>query len=378
MSKELLDLIAKQATPQCGAAMSGRPRRSREDGFALPFTIFLVTIVTILLAAAFTRATSEHLIAEGSEASISALAVAQSGLQSFFADSFAARPAVGDSFRYNVSDGYAWVFPELIVTPADSLDDYVYIVHSDGYVIHANQGATPMAQRTVAQFAKWQTGHMDVDGALVIPNGIISRPGGAALTISGNNPGFCPGPIMPNVASIRAPIPDSIGGVIVDTISATMTWTVQNGWPQPVALGTDVKWSQIVGGDFVPDYTSIQPGNLNYRTQMVIGNATLSNNQGTGLLIVTGNLTFSGAFAQWDGVILVGGRVLFNAGSNFVFGTVISGLTEQYGVSPPPSEIGGAANAYVRYASCRVNQALAALTGFVPIENARVDNWATY
>lgn len=353
-----------------------RQPQNTEGGFALPFTIFLVTIVTIMLAAAFTRAASEHTISQGTDASLSALGVAQSGLQSFFGDTFSIRPSESDSFRYNVVDGYAWVFPKIIQRPADTLDNFIYIVRSEGYVIHANQGSTPVAKRTVAQFAKWQTGTMDVDGALVVPNGIISRNGSANLQIYGNNAPLCTP--MPSVASIRAPIPDSIGGVDVDTITATMTSTFQAGWPGPVAIGTGVLWNMIIGGNFTPDYASIQLGDATYSSQMVIGNATISNGTGTGLLIVTGDLTFAGGFVIWDGVILVGGKIEFNAGDTFVYGTVISGLSEQFGISPPPSEIGGAYDARIQYASCRVQQALASLTGFVPVQNAWIDNWATY
>lgn len=352
-------------------------RPTPEAGFALPFTIFLVTIVTILLAAAFTRATSEHMIARGSDVSLTALSVAQSGLQSFFGDTFSVRPPEGDSIRYNVANGYAWVYPQVMLRPADTLDNFTYIVRAEGFVIHPNQGSTPVANRTVAQFARWQTGHMDVDGLLVVPNGIVSQGGSPSVAINGND--LCSPPDT-SIYSIRAPIADSIPfGVEIDTISGTLTSTRQIGWPQPVALGTGVNWNQIVSGDFIPDHTSIQLGDGDYTSQLVVGDATIANGFGTGLLIVTGDLTFNGATAQWDGVILVGGQVDFNAGFSVVFGAIVTGLSEQVSISPAASEIGGPGNdATLQYASCRIHQALKSLTGFVPIQNARIDNWATY
>ncbi len=357
-------------------ALEGRA----EDGFALPFTIFMVTLITIMLAASFTRAASEHLVASSSNASLSALSIAESGLQAFFGDTFTVRPAETDSFRYNTVGGYAWVSPDVMQRPADTLQNFMYVVRSVGHVIEPSQGSDPVARRTIAQFARWQTGSMNVVGAFVTPNGVISRFAATppAVLVLGNDVPGCPTGIAPPVWSIRAPDADSIGGVEIDTITATMTQEEQDDWPQTVALETGVNWNQIVTGGFTADYNTIQYGDLTYPTQLIIGDATV-NSVGYGLLMVTGDLTFSGGFAQWNGVILVGGKVDFNASSAFVYGTVISGLNEQFGVSPPASAIGGPGFATrIQYSSCSVDDALRSLTGFVPLENARVDNWATY
>jgi len=166
--------------------------------------------------------------------------------------------------------------------------------------------------------------------------------------------------------------------VVIDTITSTKTAWDQSNWPQPLALGTGVDWNQVVSGGFTADYSTVQYGDTSYPTQLIVGDASLVS-IGYGLLMVTGDLTFTGSFAQWNGVVLVGGKVEFNASSSWVFGTIISGLNEQFGTSPPASQIGGSGfAARLQYASCRVDEALAALTGFVPLENARVDNWATY
>ena len=64
-----------------------------ERGFALPMTVFLITILTVMLSSAFARTGTEIIIAESQEAGVDALAIAQSGLQSYFGQSFTTRPA---------------------------------------------------------------------------------------------------------------------------------------------------------------------------------------------------------------------------------------------------------------------------------------------
>jgi Tfp pilus assembly protein PilX len=78
-----------------------------ERGFALPLTILVVTVMTMLIASAHVRARADRIIAESSGATVTAFAVAQSGLYRYLAycDSIKVRPADGDSLRVNVSSG---------------------------------------------------------------------------------------------------------------------------------------------------------------------------------------------------------------------------------------------------------------------------------
>jgi hypothetical protein len=58
------------------------------------------------------------------------------------------------------------------------------------------------------------------------------------------------------------------------------------------------------------------------------------------------------------------------AGLNHQIGTGVTGNLYLFGHS--------SGDLYIRYDSCRIRAALAALTGFAPITNGWVDNWATY
>ena len=149
---------------------------SGERGFALPLAIFIVTITTLMLTAAFVRTGAEQRMANSSGSTVDALAVARSGLGQYLAyyDLLQVRPADGDSLRMNVNGGYADVVAELVRVPADSMDPHLYIVRSRGTVIEPVQGSDPQAERLIAQFANWVQGGLKRVAAHTAMNGISS------------------------------------------------------------------------------------------------------------------------------------------------------------------------------------------------------------
>ena len=95
-------------------------------------------------------------------------------------------------------------------------------------------------------------------------------------------------------------------------------------------------------------------------------------------MIVTGDLTLNGRFFSWRGVVLIGGRLITNTMFTTIRGATVTGLNEQLGMNPPMGTVGGGwADSYYYY-SCEVENALGSLVGFVPIQNAWIDNWAMY
>lgn len=349
--------------------------RSR-TGFALPLTIFLVSIISVMLATTFTRTATEHLVAGSTASEVAVLAVAQSGLQAFLGDTnILTRPVLPDSFRYNVAGGYAWVKPEPMQIPADTLaGTFQYIVRSTGYHIVPEQGSTPQATRSVAQFAFWQPGFIRPTGALTSIPGFSWDAGGSAVTsINGNDDPTC---AVLDSTGFRAPAVSAIPPGVTGTIPATMV----GGTRLFVANATGVDWDAIVNqGAIVPDYLSIINGDNNFYTYYLAGDMGLANINGTGLLIIAGALIPSGTF-QWDGLILVGGVFDINNASSFtVNGMIVAGLNELLGLGPVSSLLNADGHDLdIQYNSCNVRQALRKFYGFVPIENAWVDNWATY
>ncbi len=352
-------------------------RVANEQGIALPVTIFVVTLLTITLAAAFARVDAERAISVGTSDAVNALQVAQSGLQRYLGTR-TVRPSNGDSVRFNVAGGYADVRAWIVQRPPDTMLNQMYIVRSTGYAIVPAAGATPQGVRTVAQFGYWQTPSLRKLGAYTAANGVRAlNPGGGC---SGN--GICIRGA--DQCGLSADIP-GVRGAAGSNLNfgeyAGSPATVIAGAGKQVADTTGIQWATMIGGGFVPDYYTMQTGLWNWASHLVQGNATLSNAWGTGLLVVTGDLTTGGSYAFWYGIVLVGGQIVFNSNHTHFNGIVISGLREQLTGAPPTrNDLGGVDSRryHIDYWSCYVTSTLDRLKGFVPVRNAHVDNWATY
>jgi len=156
---------------------------------------------------------------------------------------------------------------------------------------------------------------------------------------------------------------------------------VRSGDGLAVANATRIDWASIVGGLFEAEYNYYPGWDTSYPTILITGDTTINNLLGMGLLIVTGNLTLTG-MARWDGVVLVGGGLTadFPSGVDPRFrGVTVTGLNAQLGGMPPPAnQIIGDGRPDFLYRGCEVENALNSLIGFVPIQNAWIDNWAMY
>ncbi len=348
------------------------PNLKGTSGVALPLTIFVISLLTIMLAAAFARVDTERSIALSGGESVTAMALAQSGLHNYIA-SRTSRPPDGDSVRFNLTGGYADVVASIVRRPADTLQNQVYIVRSTGYVIVPERGAVHQGARTVAQFAVWQTGVIRRIAAFVAANRVRTQSGGT-IDIDGRD--FCgPG----SIGSVR-----TRRGSRFDRGTYAPRPPVIAGSGDQVADTAAINWSYIVNGGFVADYYSL-PGSGFWKTYLIRGDATLNSGRvGTGTLIVTGNLTTTGnrGRAEWYGIVLVGGKIDFDARRTRFRGLVYSGLNQLLGGPQPPDGTiggGGSGSRYeVEYWSCYVDNSLAGLTGLVAIPNARVENWASY
>ena len=360
-----------------------------ERGFALPITLFVIAILTLMLGSAFTRAASESQIAGGSKATVDALFVAEAGLQKYFGQDFtdleSPRPLSGDSVRLDVPGGWAWVVPDVLQTPADTMDNFRYIIRSTGYVEDPNDESTPLASRTVAQFADWQTPWLDApSAALIAANGLDIEGGDVELDGRDQSNALCAGDPL---------LPDGFGARLPAGRNSDLGDAVFNGSPDKLELGeresvaqlVNIDWEAIRAGEFIPDYTSPQnglPGD--FPSQLVDGNYTESrdNFSGEGLLIVTGDLTVSSSkdYWYWRGVILVGGEASIEADHVYIYGTIISGLNYLTGDTPTndDSDFRGDHEFRLRFDSCNIRKSLRFLRGFVPLENTWIDNWATF
>ncbi len=168
------------------------------DGYALPLTIFLVSLLSVLLVAAFTQVQAERRVADSSGASLTARDLAHAGLESYMG-SATAQPPDGDSVRVNLVNGYADVGAHVVQAAGPATLLQTYILRSTGYVIEPTQGADPRASRTVAHFAQWQTATINPLASFAAINR-VNRIGGGNGEFRGND--ACSGN---QVSAIRVP-----------------------------------------------------------------------------------------------------------------------------------------------------------------------------
>lgn len=343
-------------------------------GFALPTTVLLVTILTVMLAAAFTRTSSDYQIADGSQFMEEALAIAQGGLDSYV-ENTTSRPSDGDSVRINVTGGYAWVHVNSLQRPADQDANETFVLSSTGYVIKATQGSTPVAERTVAQMAFWQTGgNITRPAAWVAAEGVDNK---RSSTVEIEGDYYWPDTVGLRTSDLNRTSNITLSGVPVDYD--------ESGNEYAVALETGIDWERIRSGGLECANTSIFSGSWNssWSQYCIDGDFDYQKYYGTGLLVVTGDLRMTGRwnYAYWFGVILVGGKIKFRARNTRIYGMVVSGLNEQIPSLPnvDKTKVGeNFRNVRIRYYAPYVDAATNYLTGLVPIENAWMDNWAAY
>ncbi len=365
------------------------PNVTDRRGFAIPVTVLLVALLTVMLTAGFTRLQVDRQIAAGTSATQEALAIAQSGLQTYLgtlnidACVRPVRPVDNDSVRINVPGGYAWVHAHVAQKPADTLGTWLYIIRSTGSAIEASIGPDPRARRTVAQFARWQQGSLKMPAVWTAAEGIDGKQNGNA---TGEFRGVDQAPAGcrdPDVTAIRTPSGLSPADLSGFTLSGNSPYVLAAGSRQQVADSTYIDWNAVVNGGIAPDYTSPQLWDWTYSVQLITGNLTIgdpsSSDVGTGLLIVTGDLHIHSAFFQWYGAILVGGKIHLGADDQRFDGYVASGLKAQLGLSVGKTKLGEQDDyTDMDFNSLFVRASLNGLSGWVPVGNTWMDDWASY
>jgi len=350
---------------------------------ALPAVLLLIVLLSALLTAGLLRSSTEVQIAVASTAIAQASTVARNGLETYMgtvtvdACERPIRPPDGDSVRINVPGGYADVVARVVKRPLDTLANWLYLTRSTGYVIWPTLGSTPVANRTVMQFAEWQSGTLALPAPFTAANGLTRIAGGTGQFHGADEHPTSGCPTAP-LASLRvaAGVPD------LTDYDLTGGAATGGGTGAGIVTAAAIDWAgTITPGRITPDFTSPQPDNGTYPIQMVLGNATLgaagASTTGRGLLIVSGTLTVLGSLVQWYGVVLVGNEIRFDADDQRFDGFVASGLNTQLGMTPPTGSFGGDYTD-IDYNSYYVYRAMRRIAGFAPVANAYAELWKTY
>ena len=353
--------------------------RSAERGSAMVMALLAISLLGIGLFAALMLLGSERREVSNQRSQVDAITVAESGLEQFIVNrisyGFTASPAAAyESTRVSVTGGYADVVLQQLRPVVGNLPA-VYVVRSHGFATDPGLTGTPLAERTVAQYAVWLEGTMGTLSAFASLTGISKT--GASGTFSGADQ--CAA--AASVAGVAVPTPPGYtqnAGASLPTGSPA----IRNLGPQSTAADSvTIDWSGIVNGTALTPDITIPSGSwpsfssASYWPVIhVNGDYTMPSGTGRGVLIVTGSLTMGGG-RTWNGVILVG-DAYNSSGNSTVNGALVSGLNVKLGQSPPVSSLSG--NKTFRYNSCNVVSALTRFGGLATYQNAWMDNWAGY
>lgn len=358
---------------------------SREAGFVLPTTLMVMTLMTVMLTAAFTMVSAEYRTTDNSFARARAYALAQAGLQTYYSLTRNVGNVTYDSVRLTLTGGYVDVVARRLrdSTPAD---DALWMVRATGSVSDPYQPGQVAAQRVVTQLAVNQVGFPS-RAVLYAANGltIVNYAVTPQITVHGDD--NCTNASVPTLIYPS-------GRYSVVNVTTPNFGSPSPIIPAPTALSSaaavydamKIDWVALTSGQVAPDF--VVPGSTpTWNTGSIIlvnGDFTLTqamspyNNAGRGILIVTGNLTLSDA--GWEGVIIVGGRLIAASTRYSLHGTVYTGLNIALGQTVQPDSIwrGNAGDRQLRWDSCEYRTGVGAMTALMALPNTFSNTWATY
>ena len=350
-------------------------------GFVLPTTLMVMTLLTVMLTAAFTLISAEYRTTDNSFGRSRAHALAEAGLHSYFA----ATQNLGgsqDSVRYTMTNGYVDVVARRL-RDSTTTHQLVWLVRATGYSTDGYQSGQVQGKRTVARLAVFNPASFPAEGALFALNGLhVDGPSSYSNPVSGNDsPCNTPNP-EGGLTTPSGTYTESGGGTSDPVGAPPIDYRAS---PAQVLSQTRVNWASLMAGNFTADYT-LPAGPVVWTGTPVVliqGDYTLSGSTSgmptnpNGVLVVTGDLRVEANF-HWSGILLVGGRLTSYADGVRLHGVVITGLNIALGASVPADTIRRGANTQLYWASCYIDNAVTALSGLIPVGNAWVDTWSAY
>lgn len=364
-------------------------------GFALPFALLTLALVTAAVVAAFSATSAETYANNAMRAQDRAYQLAEAGLQQFmlrraetgFCSNCVPNPAVADSewTRVSLPKGYANVVAVRLRRDKSDGTPALYLIRSTGVdtsVKLSGAGNAVYAQRTLGLYGTWGTAPMQVLGAFASLNGITntaSIPGGS-VPIDGDD--ACGA--LPDVAGATAP---SGGGYVGSGERPSGSPPLDtNTTLDSLKKRVGIDWEGIINRDAIPADFTVPSGPWPTSGQMSswpvirvrgVGTYTIPGS-GRGLLIVDSNLVISGN-RSWDGVVLVGGSLTAN-GTGDVSGAIVTGLNKLRGALDAGILDNDLLSNRMQflYNSCRVASAARKVDRYFALTNTWMDNLAIW
>jgi hypothetical protein len=356
-------------------------------GFAIPFAVLVIAVLTIMLAGGFSLVSAERRSVADQKSQVSAFRIAEQGLELYLvrrdsllkgSPTYTRVPGASESVRITMTGGYADVSLTRLRPPSGSQSG-LYVIRAKGTETAGAYAGTPQGVRTVAQYVLWEPAPMQVLAGWTALSGLQQN--GGAGTLGGTD--MCGDSAA--IAGVVVPMNPGYQGKVI----AVGNPPVDSVAPDSV----EIDWNGIVNGNMITPTITIPPGafppwsafvaDSTYYPIIRINYTDYSiPNSGQGMIIATGNISINGSLT-WHGVLLVGGNITSNGnnggggGDSVMAGATVSGLNVKLGIPvPTPSTTNGTKQ--YQYDSCEVAKATTTMGALVTLRNTWVDNWVEY
>jgi hypothetical protein len=357
-------------------------------GFAIPFAVLVIALLTIMLAGGFSLVSAERRSVADQKSQVSAFRIAEQGLELYLvrrdslmkgSPTYTRVPGASESIRINMTGGYADVSLTRLRPPTGSQSG-LYVLRAKGTETAGAYVGSPQGVRTVAQYVLWEPAPMQVLAGWTALSGLQKN--GNAGTLGGID--MCGDSAA--VAGVVVPVNPGYTGKVV----AVGNPPVDSVAPDSV----EIDWNGIVNGNLITPTIVIPPGSFppwstfaadsTYYPIIRVNQASWAlPNSGRGMIIATGDVTINGNLT-WHGVLLVGGNIKSNGNNgggttgtdSVIAGATVSGLNTKLGMYVDPSLAEGTKQ--YQYDSCEVAKATTSMGALVTLRNTWVDNWVEY
>lgn len=357
---------ASRTGPSAPPARAVHAARPGEGGFVLTFVIFALAALSVGATAAFLVVQAEARMATGSVEGSKALQLADAGLIRYAAQ---ARGPAPDSAVYELAGGTVVVRARRVLETT-APDRQTYLLSARARVVDARMPGLP-AERTVHRFATLNPWPVKAVGAVTffgnsldLRNSTVEGHDAAMIGCGPPGGGDRAGIAMPENSTLQ------VKNVVLDGSPPLNNELTRARMYD--SLGID--WSRMLEPDYLYDHdigpADPWPSLVAGQYPMVRFDGDLharAAHSGSGLLVVTGEIRFSGDFS-WDGVILAGDMRMTGSGGDQVNGAIIAGLDvvlDPYD-EPHPNAI---RKIRFQYDSCEVQAATQQLARLIPLDN---------
>lgn len=385
--------------------MTAMHLHSDRRGVTLITSLLLILLLTVAILAGYSRVSADRRTTMDGAGALDAYAVAQNGVDRFINETPAQPVAFPDSSTYAVPGGSATVRIERVRESAPGMSALYLLTSTGSSTGNRYDARAARAERTVAQLIQWSQAEIKGAAALTTLNGIEQA--GNPATYDGRNgcyPGdpskWAPGLQMLDENDFTktgsAKDPEIYGtdpgqitelGTLQQALDALgFEWSTVVSSVSSMGNVTTVPMAQFGSKDFggfaFPD-TTVTPWPIILIDNKDYPNSTnpvsyAANKPGHGILIVTGDFETSGNAFEWDGLVLVGGKMKVNGNSTWT-GSVYAGLNNDDPLNPSvvtDNSILGTKT--FKFNSCTLAKALTAFSGWSKLTNARQDNIPNY